>query len=433
MGLSKDELSAKFETEKVLEQLKVMQKITDYRLIALTEQALLNAELDRIPWLSGFIERTTASGDAISKIGQRISSLVSPSSSSIGQGFHFGSVAMAAADFARIPIIYLAAYILGQKVPITLDNNARWLYSGVLLALTITALAVPASAPIIALVGAGISLSTGAFLLSKTLYERYQLGKEFKKLKTEIAGAESEMLLTQQKAKVLEQQLTAATQEDQIIGIYQQISILQEDYESQKRQLQELKTKELHVEQKIDEIGVTAVMDKVMGICLPAASIVGLAVSLFVPPVGLGILTGVAIVGGVYLGARLSTPLIQSLGSWLINKFKTVSGMEATGERASNENSLTNSDEKQKNSANGLNDKPASTYASTAKIFLGLMKKEEAIELLQINSSHNDEEELNHTNTHFNNPESPLLSKERLKERQDNKEIQPEDQSSQPN
>ncbi|MCK0183615.1 hypothetical protein MWM44_15210, partial [Legionella pneumophila] len=50
---------------------------------------------------------------------------------------------------------------------------------------TITALAVPVTAPYIAFASAGLSLGVGTFLLGKTLYERYQLGRERRKLKAE--------------------------------------------------------------------------------------------------------------------------------------------------------------------------------------------------------------------------------------------------------
>lgn len=80
-----------------------------------------------------------------------------------GNGFQWAGLGLALIDFFRIPLIYLAALLIGQKPPITLNKNARWLYSTVLLVLTIISLTVPAAAPPIALVTAILGFGCSVF------------------------------------------------------------------------------------------------------------------------------------------------------------------------------------------------------------------------------------------------------------------------------
>jgi len=254
-------------------------------------------------------------------------------------------------------------------------------------------------------VGAGIGLSVGVFLLVRTLYERYQLGKENKKLKKIIDIEEREMLLIQQEAKDLEKRLKEATEEDEMIKIHQEIALLHERYATQHSMLEKLKNKELHLEQKMAEVGIMQVVDKGVGICLSALTIIGLALSLFFPMAGLGILTGVAIAGGVYLLARLTAPLFQLLGNWLISKVKSVIEPPLTRESLANENILIDTKEKQHSSSLGLNTEAAKieamgadknellsdteksieehTFNSTAEVLVGLKGKKTAVEKLQ--------------------------------------------------
>jgi hypothetical protein len=360
MASNKDEITAKLDKEHALEQLQIIQRAADYKLVALTRQSLLRAATKRIPWLSRFIQNIDDTGDAIVKIGDRVSSLQeklqdTPGSQTIGHAFHFGTVGMAAFDFLRVPFIYLAAYILGEEVPINLNNNARWLYSGVLLTLAIISLTVPVTATVIGFVGASLGLAVGVFLLGKTLYERYQLGREKKKIERVIDIEEEEMLLIQQEAEELEKLLKEAREEEEIIAIYQEIAVLRERYISQHALLEELKNKELHLTQKIEEVGIMQVVDKGIGVCLSSLTIIGLALSLFFPTVGLGILTGVAIAGGIYLAARLTAPLFQLLANWVIDKVKGVMGTFSSVERLGNENILNDTEEKQQVSSLGLN------------------------------------------------------------------------------
>ena len=412
MELTKDEMSGKADA---LELLREMQQEINYNAVPLSQQFLLNAAIKRIPWLSKFLRKADDASETVFKIGERINDMhEAGGSESVAKGFHFGAIALAAADFFRIPFIYFAAYLLGEDVPITLNNNARWLYSAFLLALTITAVAVPATAPIIAFVAAGAGLVSGLFLLGKTLYTRYELGRERKQIKSTIEREEGEMRAIQQQAYDLEHQLSSAKDED-ISTIYMEIALLQETYKSQKKELGILKNKELHIEQKLQQVGMIKVLDKSIGVGLAALTIMGLVVTLFFPPVGAGILTGVAIAGGVYLAARITAPLFKSFGNWLIRQFKTSSGMSATNEGLMNDNNLIDTKEIQKNSSLELEtdsskDKTMSKaivlaesettvesrpHESTADVLVGLLGREKAIESLKSGVNHQEDNKLN--------------------------------------
>lgn len=352
MGMTKDEINKKFEIEKNLQLLQSMQDTVKYSITPLDKPSLLRIAANRIPWLSKFLQAVDDTGDSVVKIGERVANLPDiPGKESLSQGFSFGGIAMAAFDFLRVPIIYLSAYLLGQEVPVNLNNNARWLYSALLLALTITAIAAPVTAPYIAFIAAGISLTVGVFLLGKTLYERYRLGKERKKIETEIRSEEEEMHTIQKEVKRLKSLLEKATEEEQIAKILFEIAVIQEQYNAQKKQIQDLKNKEFQLEQQIKEIGVMQVVDRSIAIGLAALTIISLVVSLFFPPVGLWMLTGIAIFGGAYLAARLATPFIKSLGSWIYNKLNPSTEENPQSEEIINAPSLSNQHEKQKDAS----------------------------------------------------------------------------------
>jgi hypothetical protein len=325
MGLNSKERDALFDKARYARILKVIQGTINYKLVALTQQSLQNVSTARIPWLSKLLSKVDDTSESIINIGERVSDATdSFGHESISHGFHLGGLVVAVFDFVRIPLIYLAAFLLNEKIPFKLDNNARWIYSGFLLGLAITALFTPpVVVSIIAFVGAGTGLALGLFLLGRTIHQRYMLGRERRSLMREIGREQEEMELIQDEAKNLENLLADAKEEQQIIEILEEIAILQERYNSQKAVLEKLKNKQLHLEQEIKRVGMMRVIDKTIGVGLTSLTIIGLVVTLFFPPVGLWMLAGVAIAGGAYLLGRLATPLLLSLGSWVINKFKT--------------------------------------------------------------------------------------------------------------
>lgn len=271
--------------------------------------------LMRIPFLSRFIK--SVSSEAM-QLGSSISALHSTPPAALTSGFQFGGISLAALDFLMIPAIYVAAFVLKRPVPITLNNNARWLYSAVLLGLAITALTVPGAAPIIGLVSAGLALGLSTFLLAKALRERYILGKERKALRRELVSAEEEMQQIQREAEMLRTLLQQPTGQEHLT---EQIASLQQRHQIQKERIEALKEKEDVIEEKIKELGIVQILDKGLGVSLASLAIVGLATSLYFPHVGVAILIGVSAVSLAYLAVRITVPIVRVLGNWLINKF----------------------------------------------------------------------------------------------------------------
>lgn len=353
MLLSSDELTRQLTHEKALELLKKLQEPVNYELESL-DPTLMNAALQQVPWLSNFIQNVEDSGSAIIKIGEHVIELPdAPSNQALGNLFHFGSVAIAVLDFIRIPIVYFAAYLLSQKIPISLDNNARWLYSAMLLSLIIVSLSVPVAAPIISFLVASVGIIVSSFLLGRTLYERYQYAQQRKSFIRQIESGLNEMESIQNRAKLMQEQLSNeygrfhtlldqitrlqsdTSRQDQlaqqklnslqsqleitdsnILAIYQNLLSLQEYQSTQKKHIEALKTQVRDIDIKIKGVGLLRVTDKSIAIIVGSFTLIGLVLSLYVPPVGVLIISTAAIASGSYVLARILTPLVQIFWAW---------------------------------------------------------------------------------------------------------------------
>lgn len=319
MGLGIDGAVKPLKVQEALVMLKKLQEPVAFELAA-REPGLFNAALQRIPWLSRVLQDVEATGGAIIKIGQRTIKLPNTASNNaLGHVFHFGSLGLAVLDFARIPIVYLAAFILGQKIPFNLDNNARWLYSTLLFALIILSLVLPTTAPIISFIVAGLGIAVSTFLLTRTLIDRYQLSQNKKNSDEAIAKELTIMATLQQQAKSFESRVLEAS-EGELILIGAELEILNKEYLVQKARLENLMAQARDIEQKIKEVGLLRVVDKSVAIILGAITVIGLILAIYLPPVGLTVLSASTMVGSGYVLARVALPVIKALGNWLLDK-----------------------------------------------------------------------------------------------------------------
>lgn len=229
------------------------------------------------------------------------------------EGFHYATLGMAIFNFFRIPFMYLSAYALNQKVPVTLNNNMRWLYSTTLLALTIVAITVPVTAPVIAFVTAALSFVAGAFLLGKIINQRAKLGKKEQTLKREMAHEQEVMYAIRDEAGYLRKALEEATEEHQIIDLSVEVAVLDERSNAQKRVLEHLSNKQEHNKQLRAKLSDKKIIFRSISLILASASIIGLALAVVVPPIGLGVLAGVAIASATYLLARVIEHVAHAL------------------------------------------------------------------------------------------------------------------------
>lgn len=348
---------------KHLQLLKDIQQKVSYDLTLPQKDSLFKKLSEKIPLLGKFLSQANTTGSVIVKAGQEFKTFTDQTATTAASGFfQFGGVALAVLDFIQIPLIYMMAFALNEKIPISLNNHAKFLYSGVLLALTIISLAVPAAAPIITLFVATVGLAVGVFSLGKTVYEYYQLSQKNKALQKQIDAEELLLKLLQNQAAELEKQLSVTSDPIEAARLISSATQLKEQFDAQRKKVEDLKKEQLIVKEKIKESGITQIIDKSVGVTFGALSIVGLVVAAYFPPVGMGILLGVVSAGSAYFVARLAMPYVISLGSWVVDKVKSAMSLSSDFDEPADgiDNGLKNSLE----SENSL--------GSVAKTFTGL-------------------------------------------------------------
>ena len=296
--------------------------------------------IKKIPMLTGFLRSVDHAGNSISNIA-KIHGDVSDSLKTAIAGFQFTGLTLTIIDFLRIPAIYLSFLIVGEKPPITLSKNARWVYSAVLLGLAITALALPAVAVPIALTMASLGLGLSLFTMAKTLYQRYQVRKELKAIKAEIATTMDELEQLRLETKGLEEKINISTANShrlqmlpelddertkELSGELDNLKLLPEKlklvnerfvekYDANKIPLQILHDRKHKCELTLEKKGTAAIMDKSIAVALSSIALIGLVLSLFFPPVGLSILAASALCGALYFIARVTFPIIKG---WIV-------------------------------------------------------------------------------------------------------------------
>ncbi|WP_156413551.1 hypothetical protein [Legionella hackeliae] len=301
------------------EILKKLQEIQEIHFVGrrLSDKTIILILLKKLPLFTNFLHSIDNTGNTLSKLaviqGQAVQSALAAS-----QGFQWANLGLALVDFFRIPLIYLAAILIGQKPPITLNKNARWLYSAVLLAFTITALAVPVAAPPIAMVTAIIGLGVSIFLLAKHLRNYQRIKAALQAINTKIADKEDELQELQTLAKNLQQ--TIKGNPEKLEELRAEFVRLEKIFQALAQEMQPLYDEQTHLSQKLAKMNVVSLIDKTMAIALSSLVIIGLAISLAFPVIGLGIVAATAALGGAYILARILTPLFIDLGKKLMNK-----------------------------------------------------------------------------------------------------------------
>lgn len=282
---------------------------------------ILRLLINKIPLLSGFLQSLGSSGTATTAL---IKSLGNTSQALQGAsaGFQYAGLGVAAVNFVRIPLIYFFALIAGDPPPFTLSNNARWAYSALLLGLTLTAILVPAAAPPIALAMASLSLILSLVSIGNMIYKRYTIKKSLRETNEKIKVQEDLLEEMQENAKLLSKKLKELDENDEenAKAICKEIEDLNYKYEIKKAKLQELSNKKLEDEKTLKGLGTAAFMDRGVTAALTSVAIIGLALSLFFPPVGLGIVAGSAGLGALYVVGRVAIALLAPIVSAQIKK-----------------------------------------------------------------------------------------------------------------
>ncbi|HHF0526848.1 TPA: hypothetical protein ACTUT5_003505 [Legionella anisa] len=277
--------------------------------------------LRMLPFFNKFMDSVDGTGSAITNMVQ-VAGHVSNTTESAGTGFHVIKLVTSILDFIYIPCIYLGAYITKQESPITLNRNARFLYSAVILGLTITAIAFPPSAPIIALVTSIAALGLSVITLAKLYYKRYELKDKLEEIEKKIESKKNLINYLIDDLENLEAKAKKARKEgklDESASLEEEIRNARKDIKADLNILKELLDNQEQCKQKIEKLGTMAVVDRSVGIAFASLAFLGAAMCLFLPPVGFGLLAATASLAFAYVVARVTYPLLKSLGKKIMN------------------------------------------------------------------------------------------------------------------
>ncbi|MFT4060007.1 MAG: hypothetical protein QM652_10720 [Legionella sp.] len=273
-----------------------------------------------------------------------VTSLHTASNSSEGVAQFAGSTPFTAVlngiDFIRAPIIIAAAWLRGEKQPLTLTRGAKWAYSGVGLSLTILSLTIPPIAPFLLVASSSLALGVGIFTFGKMAYQRHQTRKELERVTTEIESLSKSIEKTTQEIQKLEQEQSKDEPEPK------HLINLRKEFEGQKQSLTKLYKTKGECEEKLKGLQLRDTVKSGAKIAFAALTVTGAALSLVFPPVGLGILLGTFALTGAFSAAHFiaekihdkwfakqtrqeSTPIVQALEDDSTHKiFKRLGGTE---------------------------------------------------------------------------------------------------------
>ncbi|CAM3031096.1 coiled-coil protein [Legionella steigerwaltii] len=322
-------------------------KLNSMKGIKAPKKSIALSILRMLPFASGLIDSLAGAGGAINRLVE-IEGVVNEATAAASEGFQIIKVLTGISDFIVIPIIYFGAYITNQKVPFTLSRNARFLYAAVILGLTITALAFPPSAPIIALVSSIAALGLSIITLAKLYYKRYEIEDQLAEIKEQINVGKNRLNALIDYLEKLEANAKKAKEEGKI----EEYNSLEAEIEGERRNikeqlnsLQELHNNQVHCEQKLEKLGATAVLDKSAGIAFASLILIGAVASLIVPPVGVGIIAVTAALAVAYTVGRLIYPLLKFLANKIVNYVTRKSESDTEeGEALKEKDSLTESE-----------------------------------------------------------------------------------------
>jgi len=271
--------------------------------------------LNQMPSFTGLGSNITGAGSSLTKLGVVNGTFVNAEATAktLGSGFRFAGMGLAIVDFFRIPAIYIAAWQLGVKIPANRNRNLSWIYASLLLASSFVALAIPATAPIIALCTATLGLAVSLFSFGRYFYIKHKVAKALDTVSVDLAKAEAALDVLQQEVLVQEQHLTAAVglgdheKTQQLIAV---IDTLHQRFNTQKDEIQTLHDRKFKLEHKLLQQGMGRFMDKTVGVGLASLSLIGLTLSMFFPPLGVTLLAVSACLGLTYTVGRMVAPSV---------------------------------------------------------------------------------------------------------------------------
>jgi hypothetical protein len=260
--------------------------------------------IKKIPFLVGLLRGMNSVGSSLSNLATLDPALVS-SLASVSSGFQYSDLVLRIFDFLRIPALYIACTVAGEKSPITLKKNARWAYSAVIITLCSIAIALPALAVPMGLTIAGLTLITTAATMIKILIYR-------KNLKNELDTIEKDIIKTKMTIKgIIERTQIFENNDEERQKYTAEYTQIPQRFLDEKNKLQTLCDQQFVSQEKLKKNKPEKMMDKGVALALTSIAIVGLILSFFVPTAALIIAATTATFALVYFLSRTVFPAIH--------------------------------------------------------------------------------------------------------------------------
>lgn len=236
-------------------------------------------------------------------------------------------------NFVTLPLIYIASLVLRKPSPVKLTPTAQWLYSGLLLALTVIALIFPPSAIIIG----GIS-TVLAFGSSIYFWDKFNKEKTKTRHKIITATEEIKMLLeviNKQKNEI--EKIISKIQNNLENATDEQISLFRDALANNMlilsiplEQLEKINKQKDELENEYRAMNNLTALDQAFGVSFAITALLGFLISFIAPPIGFVALNTVFFLGVIYGLCRLIVPQLSGLYKKISDFFKKSKQEEAT-------------------------------------------------------------------------------------------------------
>lgn len=299
-----------------LEEVARMQHIPTFTPESEEKTHILIELIRKIPFLEDFLRDSDESGEFISALLEaKGNETPSPSLTEATTGFHYAHMGLAIVNFIRIPLMYMAAWILGKELPFKLTRMGKLVYSAVLLALAVTTVIIPGLATVMGIAASGLGLGLSLYTLGNYFYQRSQLKKE-------IAGYDRAIALEDGLLKEIKEQsaqngsdLQQAIKNGDKANIERLLGSIQRMkgvYDHTIKRQQTFHNDRFLLQQKLEKFNTTTLTDRAVGFALTFGLLTGLTLGLFFPPVGLGLAAASTILSVAYFTKRFVIPFIAN-------------------------------------------------------------------------------------------------------------------------
>lgn len=219
-------------------------------------------------------------------------------------------------DIVRIPMLYFVSYILGEKIPFTLGNNAKFVYGAIFLGMMLTSILLPFTAPIIGVCAAALVLTAGLAALNMAVKQQTKNREKLAALPDEMTTCATTQQELQTSAHELKTKLSESSNLAETTQIIEDISALAVKYEETEKTLKTLHVQQSTLEQSRDNM---KVIDKRIKTSFALLGLAGSILVLAAPAAAPAMLMSLGLAGSAYFigrsGLRLRNWLLKPVGN----------------------------------------------------------------------------------------------------------------------